>query len=239
MLLLTLMWLRAYPSYNTLAILFDISVMTVCHTVNGVWPILYNHFSGSITWPSRREWRQLRGRWRRLPEAVGAIDGTSHEIYIPQEDQHLYYSGHRSYHCIHTQVIIDNNLNIRHVESGFRGHNNDAQVFHMMTPIGDRMTLDIPPDCFLLGDCIYPSAHPVITPFTNAQILRQPLHNQHTLRVFNRTLRKYRIFVEHVIYCIKKFTVIGTLYRHRREIMSRIVCLCACLAHRRAKLFFH
>lgn len=71
------------------------------------------------------------------------------------EPQRMYYSGNRGFHCIHTPVIIDNNKTIVHVESGFLVHNNDANTFEMMTPIGDRRTLDIPRNCYILGDCIY------------------------------------------------------------------------------------
>ena len=36
------------------------------------------------------------GQWNILPHAIGAIDGTSHHIVRPEEDQGTYYSGHRS-----------------------------------------------------------------------------------------------------------------------------------------------
>jgi hypothetical protein len=38
--------------------------------------------------------------WPKLPSAVGAIDGTSFEIYKPRtEPQELYYSGYRHDHA--------------------------------------------------------------------------------------------------------------------------------------------
>jgi hypothetical protein len=40
-----------------------------------------------------------RGSWTKFESAVGAIDGTSTEIYRPQiEPQELYFSGHRHFH---------------------------------------------------------------------------------------------------------------------------------------------
>jgi len=85
-----------------------------------------------------------------LPDAVGCIDATSHELYVPTHNQRLYYSGHRHYHFIHTQVVTDDDLNIRHVESGFLGHNNvkDAHISAMITEIGNGSTLDFPLDLF-------------------------------------------------------------------------------------------
>ena len=87
----------------------------------------------------------MRGRWRNIPEVVGCINGTSHEIYRPNNEiQQMYYSGHRRFHCIHTQVVIDNELRIRHVESGFLGHTNDAQSFALMSDISENGQLPIP-----------------------------------------------------------------------------------------------
>ena len=72
----------------------------------------------------------MRHVWPELPDAVGAIDATSHKINRPlNENQADYYSGHWQYHCIHTQIVIDNNFTVRHISSGFLGRNNDAQYF--------------------------------------------------------------------------------------------------------------
>ena len=57
---------------------------------------------------SFREWSSFRGNWEKIADAVGAIDGTSNEIYRPcTEPQDQFYSGNRSYHCLHTQMVVD------------------------------------------------------------------------------------------------------------------------------------
>jgi hypothetical protein len=71
---------------------------------------------------------QMLQVWPKLSSAVGAIDGTSFEIYkLRTEPQEVYYSGYRHYHAIHAQIIVDNSGIIRHVKCGFSGHQNDAQ----------------------------------------------------------------------------------------------------------------
>jgi hypothetical protein len=61
---------------------------------------------------------------KKLPEAVKAIDGTPHRIFMPSsEPQQLYCSGHSKYHRIHTQIAIAADLGICHVELGFMGYN--------------------------------------------------------------------------------------------------------------------
>ncbi|CAC5400414.1 unnamed protein product [Mytilus coruscus] len=128
MVLLTLIWLKCCPTYNFLSIMFDILPRQVSRIVNEVWSVLYAMLCSNILWPTRRQWRHKRGKWNKLKEAVGCIDGTSHAVLRPSnEPQRVYYSGNRGFHCIHTQVIIDNNKTIVHVESGFLGHSNDAK----------------------------------------------------------------------------------------------------------------
>jgi uncharacterized protein (DUF779 family) len=62
---------------------------------------------------------------------------TEKEICLSQIDlQELYVSGHRHFHAIHTQVIIDNAGYICYAEARFLGHQNDAKQFTMMQQIG-------------------------------------------------------------------------------------------------------
>lgn len=186
--LLYLLWIRTYPSYHMLSMIFDVSVETVKNEIKCMTPIFHNLFASLVTWPSIPEWQSMRNNWPNLPTAVGAIDGTSTEIYRPMiEPQQHYYSGHRHYHAIHSQVVIDNTGEIRHIECGFLGHQNDAQQFRLMRQIGQD--LPFPQNCVLLGDKIYPNGHPVITPFTQAQIRRKPDRLQRICRKFNITLK--------------------------------------------------
>ena len=71
-----------------------------------------------MQWPTINEWREKRSSWTKLESAVGVIDSTSTEIYHPQiEPQELYFSGHRHFHAIHTQVVIDNDGYICYTEA--------------------------------------------------------------------------------------------------------------------------
>ncbi|CAG2248292.1 unnamed protein product [Mytilus edulis] len=156
--LLFMLWLRSYPSYHMLSVIFDVSVSTIKDEIHACIPIFEETYSRLIHWPSLDEWQDLQGGWGKLPFAVGAIDGTSTEIYRPiTEPQEQYYSGHRQYHCIHTQVVISNEGRICYVECGFLGHQNDAQQYMLMRNIGQQ--LPFPDELFLLGDKIYPNRH--------------------------------------------------------------------------------
>ncbi len=125
--LLTMLWLRKYPCVDTLALLFDISPSTVSAIIHRIVPVLWHFFRNQVTWPSVAEWENMRGNWRSFPDAVGCIDGTPHEIYRPEtEPQENFYSGHRHYHLMNTQLIVDNIGNIVFLQAGFLGAMNDA-----------------------------------------------------------------------------------------------------------------
>jgi hypothetical protein len=66
------------------------------------------------------------------------------------------------------------------------GHNNDEKTFRMMTPIRVGRVLAFPRDCYVLGDRIYPSRHPIVTPFSSAQLRRQPENIERHWKIINK-----------------------------------------------------
>ena len=157
---------------------------------------------------------------------MGPIDGTSREIYRPRtEPQHLFYSGHRKYHAIHSQVIVDTYGKIRYAECGFMGHLNDAQQFTLMRRI--RTDLAFADECVLLGDKIYPNKHSIITPYTTVQLPQRNGRRLIQCHKLNRYIQRYRVCVEHAIGELKVYRSVGTIWRHRREALPRVVTICA------------
>jgi hypothetical protein len=215
--LLTLMWLRKYPCLDTMALLFDVSPSTVSHIIHSVVPILWRFFHNQVHWPTVDEWNALRGNWQAFPNAVDCLDGTPHEIYRPQvEPQREFYSGHRHYHLMNTQLIVDNLGNIVFLQAGFLGAQNDATNFLFMERIGPATNFDMPPNAYLSADKGYADVHPLLTPFRAVQIRRTAMHDQRRARRFNRRLSKCRVIVEHTIKHVKTYLAVGSLWRHPR-----------------------
>lgn len=104
-----MLWLRKYPCVDTLALLFDINLSSVSAVIHRVVPVLWHFFRNQVTWPSVDEWENMRATWRSFSAAVGCIDGTPHETYRPEtETLENFHSGHRHYHLMNTQLIVDN-----------------------------------------------------------------------------------------------------------------------------------
>ena len=126
-----------------------------------------------LTWPTEDEWLLKRGDWEGLYPAVGAIDGTSHQIFKPMTiPQQLFYSWYRKYNANHAQIVSDKDSNICFISSGFPGYLGYAQQFNMTAQIGGDQ-LPFPDQCILLVDKIYPNRYPLMTPYTAQQIARR------------------------------------------------------------------
>lgn len=76
---------------------------------------------------------------------------------------------------------------------------------------------------------IYPCRYPLVTPYTRRQLNLHPPHIRRKCRKLNRLITHYRVKVEHAICDIERYRVIGTLWRHPRRKMKKIVelwCIC-------------
>jgi hypothetical protein len=63
------------------------------------------------------------------------------------EPQELYFTGHRHFHALHTQLVIDNAGYINYAEARNLGHQNNAKQFTMIQQIcanGPLLLLSIP-----------------------------------------------------------------------------------------------
>ena len=144
----------------------------------------YHNESVRILCAMRNNKRIERKTRTKLESVVGAIDGTSTEIYRPQiELQELLLSGHRHFHAIHTQIVIDNTGYFCYTEAEFLGHQNDTQ-FTTTKQNAVNGPLHFPEDCVLVVNKIYPNRHPIVTPFTTKT--RTPEHMKRKCRTFNR-----------------------------------------------------
>lgn len=54
--MLFMLWMRSYPSYRLLSLLFDVSVTTVHDEINWCIPIMRENYHALVHWPSLDEW---------------------------------------------------------------------------------------------------------------------------------------------------------------------------------------
>ena len=82
-------------------------------------------------------------------------------------------------------------------------------------------------------DEIYPNRYPIL----RQQIDRKDRHMRLKYIKFNSKLNEYRSLIERTIGVLNRFRVLGTLWRHPRRKLKRVINICAGLVCRRADLF--
>ena len=80
----------------------------------------------------------------------------------------------------------------------------------------NEIDIPFPDDLYLLGNKLYPIRHPIMTPYTRQQIVLEPANLQQKCRKMNKFITEYRVTVENAIGYLKRYNVLGKLWRHKR-----------------------
>ncbi|MCA1555013.1 MAG: transposase, partial [Chloroflexi bacterium] len=110
-LLLTIIWLRVYPTHETLGYLFEISDSTARRAIMALLPLLEQ--SGRDTMrmpdPGKHKRRDLDALLKDLPELMVVIDTFEQRVQRPSapEAADRYYSGKKKQHTLKSQVAVN------------------------------------------------------------------------------------------------------------------------------------
>ena len=87
--LLTMIWLRRYPTMQTLSMLFGVHVSSVHKIIHRFIKVLHAYLVPKyICWHSMNTWRRLSGTFADWPRVVAILDGTPFRISRPK-GQHI------------------------------------------------------------------------------------------------------------------------------------------------------
>ena len=126
--LMTLIWLRRYPTMHHLSMHFSIPVNTVHRILHKMIPLLHSYLVPRyIKWHSMQYWRALTGTFVFWPRVVGVIDGTPFRISKPSGlIQRLFWRRDRHCFFLNWIVITDVDGFIVLSRPGFVGHIADS-----------------------------------------------------------------------------------------------------------------
>jgi hypothetical protein len=109
--LLTVVWLRVYPTHEVLGYLFGVSDSTVSRIIHRVLPLLEQ--SGRDTMrmpdPGRKRRRGLDELLRDTPDLAVVIDSFEQKVQRPKnpDERDRFYSGKKKTHTLKSQVAVD------------------------------------------------------------------------------------------------------------------------------------
>lgn len=230
--LLTVVWLRRYPIFEVLGLLFGISQETAVRTVPRVLPLLEAAGLDSMRTRDPGKYRRLHldELLRETPEIAVIVDTFEQRIERPtdQATADTYYSGKKKQHTLKVQVTIDEGGGIVDIPPSVRGPTNDLELVRT-SGLPDRFG----PDVGILGDLAYVGLrafHP-----TGATPRRKPRSKPRPPEdiAFNTAFARRRVIVEHAIGRLRSFEALAQRDRHHRRLHTARVRAVAGLVNRR------
>ena len=252
-LLMALVWLRTYPTYEVLAFLFSLNKGNAQRGTLDVLATLEAHtvFVCERSAKERQKLRSLQAVMDAFPDVRLVIDAKEQRIQRPGgEDgegnsrQKPFYSGKKKAHTLKTQVAVAPDGSFQSVGKSAPGSVHDltllrqSDLLHRL-PKTEGVMLDkgydgaTAPDGLQTFDPKAPDKngppHPYHLPFKARR--GHPLTEEQ--KAFNAHLSSYRIVVEHSLAQMNQFQVLAQVFRHDKERHSGLTRIVAGLVNRR------
>lgn len=236
-LLLTVIWLRQYPTVVVLGFLFGISHPTVLRTIARVLPILEQAGRDTMRLPGhgergRRSRRSLNDLLVAIPDLTVIVDSFEQRVQRSrdQDEADRHYSGKKKQHTLKSQVAVDGDSGkIVDVSESVCGPTSDLALLKA-SGLLDR----VDPDVGVLGDLAYVGMaprHPTGLGFTPRRKPREKPRPPEDI-AYNTAFAAERITVEHTIGRLRHFQALSQLDRHHRRAHAARVRAVAGLVNR-------
>jgi hypothetical protein len=215
--LLTVVWLRHYPTQECLGYLFGVSDSTAKRAIDRCLPLLER--SGMDTMrlpdPGRGRRKDLPALLKQTPALAVIVDTFEQRTRRPQRRQRAYYSGKKKAHTLKSQVAVDEEGHIVDVGESRPGRWADLKVFQRSGLVGKLLRAKVG----VLGDLGYVGLDGVNAKLRGATPRRKPRGQERPPedRRYNRAFARRRIVVEHGINRLRRYQALSQVDRHRRR----------------------
>jgi hypothetical protein len=239
-LLLALLWLRVYPTYEVLGFLFGLDKTNAEDNLKDILATLDRMTSFPYDRPTkdRKKMRSVGAVMDAFPEVALVIDAKEQRVRRPGGSdekggsrQRPFYSGKKKAHTLKTQAGVDPQGRFLSVSDSVPGGAN-----HDLTLLRDSRLLDrlhegeaAMMDKGYVGiKNDYPHAR-LFLPYKARR--GHPLTEEQ--RAYNRHLARYRIVVEHSLAQANQFQALAQVWRHGHDQHPQATRVVAGLANRR------
>lgn len=223
--LLTVIWLRLYPTHEVLGYLFGVSDSTVSRVIQRLLPLLEQAGRDTMRLPDpgRKRRRSLPELLRDTPELAVVIDSFEQKVQRPKtkEERDGWYSHKKRSHTTKSQIAVDEETGrIVAVSTSVTGRTHDLTLLKQ-----SRLLERLPTGVGALGDLGYQGIrdlHPLTAcprkkPW-GKQSPRPPEDGP-----YNRAFSQRRIIVENSINRLRRYQALSQTDRqHRRQHESRV-----------------
>jgi hypothetical protein len=215
--LLTIFWLRHYPTQEVLGYLFGVSDSTAKRAIDRCLPLLEAAGQDSMRLPDpgRGRRKDLSTLLKDTPDVAVLIDTFEQPVQRPRRRQKRFYSGKKKRHTLKSQVAVDEeNGRIVEVAPSVPGPTADIQLLK-----GSRLLPRLPEGVGGIGDLAYVGIAELHPAGLGATPRRKPRGQKRSLadRRYNKALARRRIGVEHGIGRLRRFQALTQADRHFRK----------------------
>ena len=216
-LLLTIVWLRHYPTQECLGYLFAVSDSTALRAIRRCLPLLEQ--SGKDTMrlpdPGKGHRRDLPALLKATPALAVIVDTFEQRTQRPQRRQRTYYSGKKKAHTLKSQVAVDEDGRVVDVGESRPGRWADLKVFRRSGLLGKLARAKVG----ALGDLGYVGIGGLSRRLCGATPRRKPRGRERPPedRRYNRAFARRRIVVEHAIGRLRRYQALCAVNRHGRQ----------------------
>lgn len=215
--LLTVVWLRHYPTQECLGYLFGVSDSTALRAVRRCLPVLEAQGKDSMRLPDpgRGRRRDLPALLKGTPQLAVIVDTFEQRTQRPQRRQRAYYSGKKKAHTLKSQVAVDEDGRIADVAESRPGRWADLKVFRRSGLLGKLARAKVG----ALGDLGYVGIDGLSRRLHGATPRRKPRGQERPPadRRYNRAFARRRIVVEHALARLRRFQALSAVNRHGRK----------------------
>jgi DDE superfamily endonuclease/Helix-turn-helix of DDE superfamily endonuclease len=215
--LLTVIWLRQYPTNEALGFLFGVSDSTASRARTRCLPVLEQAGKDTMRMPNPGV-----GRRKRLPALLNdtpglavVIDSFEQRTQRPKRRQRAYYSGKKKAHTLKSQVGVDEESGrFVDVSDSVPGRWADLKLLK-----ASRLLRRLPAGIGGIGDLAYTGIGELHPRGLGAAPRRKPRGKPRPPedRRYNRAFSRRRIVVEHAIGRLRRFRAVTHVNRHRRQ----------------------
>ena len=215
--LLTVVWLRQYPTQEVLGFLFGVSDSTALRAVRRCLPVLEQAGRDTMRMPDPGT-----GRRKKLPALLAdtpglavVIDTFEQRTHRPERRQRAYYSGKKKAHTLKSQVGVDEETGrVVDVSDSVPGPWADIELLRK-----SRLLKRLPEGVGGIGDLAYVGIADLHPAGLGAAPRRKPRGRDRPPedRKYNRAFSRRRIVVEHAIGRLRRFRCLSHVNRHRRK----------------------
>jgi hypothetical protein len=232
--LLTIIWLRRYPTDVVLGYLYGVDEATVRRTRGRVVPVLEALGRATMRLPDPGKYRRptLDALLADTPALAVVIDTYEQPIQRPKDPAVavLFYSGKKKRHTRKTQVAVaEDDGRFVDVAPGGRGPTADITLLR-----ASRLLERLPAGCGGLGDLAYVGIAALHPQGLGAAPRRKPRGRERPPQdvTYNRAFAQRRVRVEHSIRRLRLYACLTDVDRHHQHLADARAVACAGLVNR-------